>query len=337
MCRRILVGVAAVLVACGTKTPGTAPPVPPGPPAYVDDPADDPPPRAFEDGPGGTRPYDSAGDFTVPTLAGAWSLSEHWSGFDSHVFLVRTGFSEYSRTLWESSPAALLAASPPGVHYFFLSDDPTARYDVQALAERFESALAARSAASAEHWRERLHFVDARASILEGWVGDVVRARPAAGFAIDRFQRLREVGMLAPVQGAPAMSYLANEAAHFDFEARREYVLSAREALVVPVVAHRRVEAEAFFDAELPGAADLARYDTLELDLAMTCTDGVDANCADWDAGVSLALCDRDAPDRCETELGRWITTYKRAGRWVTDASPMLALLGDGGRRRMRF
>src|SRR5207302_4969362 len=37
------------------------------------------------------------------------------------------------------------------------------------------------------------------------------------------------------------------------------------------------------------------------------------------------------------SEIGRWITTYHREGRWVTDASGMLALLHSGGMRRFRF
>ena len=40
---------------------------------------------------------------------------------------------------------------------------------------------------------------------------------------------------------------------------------------------------------------------------------------------------------KCSTELGRWITAYGREGRWVTDVSPMLALLKDGGKRRFHL
>ena len=39
----------------------------------------------------------------------------------------------------------------------------------------------------------------------------------------------------------------------------------------------------------------------------------------------------------CGTEMGRWITTYAREGRWVTDASSLLALVRDGGRQRFRI
>ncbi len=39
----------------------------------------------------------------------------------------------------------------------------------------------------------------------------------------------------------------------------------------------------------------------------------------------------------CDTELGRWITTYHREGRWVHDVSPLLPLLKDGGAHKFRF
>ncbi len=39
----------------------------------------------------------------------------------------------------------------------------------------------------------------------------------------------------------------------------------------------------------------------------------------------------------CSTELGRWITTYHREGRWVHDVSPLLPMLAEGGSRQFRF
>ncbi|MCB9665714.1 MAG: hypothetical protein H6732_16515 [Alphaproteobacteria bacterium] len=36
-------------------------------------------------------------------------------------------------------------------------------------------------------------------------------------------------------------------------------------------------------------------------------------------------------------ELGRWITTYHREGRWIWDVSHALATLGDGGTQRLRY
>lgn len=39
----------------------------------------------------------------------------------------------------------------------------------------------------------------------------------------------------------------------------------------------------------------------------------------------------------CSTEIGRWITTYHREGRWVYDVSPYLPLLARGGEQRFIF
>jgi len=39
----------------------------------------------------------------------------------------------------------------------------------------------------------------------------------------------------------------------------------------------------------------------------------------------------------CSTELGRWITTYHREGRWVHDVSALMPMLKDGGSREFRF
>lgn len=39
----------------------------------------------------------------------------------------------------------------------------------------------------------------------------------------------------------------------------------------------------------------------------------------------------------CDTEIGRWITTYHREGRWVHDVSPVLPHLSRGGDYKLRF
>jgi len=39
----------------------------------------------------------------------------------------------------------------------------------------------------------------------------------------------------------------------------------------------------------------------------------------------------------CHTEIARWITTYGREGRWVTDISPFLAFFKSGGTHKLRM
>jgi len=44
-----------------------------------------------------------------------------------------------------------------------------------------------------------------------------------------------------------------------------------------------------------------------------------------------------DCACACDTEIGRWITTYHREGRWVHDVSAVLPYVDDGGAQRYRF
>ena len=39
----------------------------------------------------------------------------------------------------------------------------------------------------------------------------------------------------------------------------------------------------------------------------------------------------------CDTEVGRWITSYSNGGHWVTDVSPALVTLASGGTKRFRM
>ena len=75
----------------------------------------------------------------------------------------------------------------------------------------------------------------------------------------------------------------------------------------------------------------------MELDLALSCQDHWRANCPAWDYIANLYLCEKERPDRCDLEVGRWITPYWAEGRWLTDISPMLGFLREGGTRRFAF
>jgi hypothetical protein len=88
---------------------------------------------------------------------------------------------------------------------------------------------------------------------------------------------------------------------------------------------------------EFPPTAEMERFDTLEVDLALSCPGNRKANCPPWDYLVYMYLCDADDPARCDQEIGRWITPYWSGGRWVTDISWVLAFLHEGGPRRVGF
>ncbi|MEK6606789.1 MAG: peptide-N-glycosidase F-related protein [Myxococcota bacterium] len=290
-------------------------------------------------GPFGATPRALAAPFVLPTLDGDWDLQAEWSGLDSYLFFAHAECAGcgYYEGLWASSPRELLELSPERVHYFFLSYEDDAEDEVVAMKQRVDEALDHLDEDARAHWSDRLHYVRTPALDLDGWVGDVVRETSYAAFAIDRFQRLRETGYLVEIDTGDLEMYLAgDEARYFDFEWERQQALEAEDATVVSVIAGESVGG-IDIDVELPDADAMAGFDTLELDIGAWCEDHRDENCGEWDYLSYVYLCDADDPAVCDIEIGRWITTYHREGRWVIDASDMLAHLAGGGTRRIRW
>lgn len=338
-----------------------------------------PPVVPFSAGPYGNGPRDIAGPFTLATTDGNWSFQDEWTGADNYVFLVYAPRTivfpnrvDYSLDLFAGSVETLLAASPRNTHYFFLW------YRDQPQFEEFRASASAEIAGLATddrtHWTPRVHFVtEAAANVITGWLGDLVRARirstamnkryEAFQFAIDRTQRVREVGQLGKLASGGLivdLNFLASEPVYYNFEHAREQRLRATPATVVTLLTDEVVVSETFPEVTLPDAATMAGFDTLEVDLSTNCVNHRDGDCGAWDyisdlrlcdapppplidAGVSDSATDVGSPDaappppHCDLEIARWITSYWREGRWVTDISGMLPLLRAGGRQRFRW
>ena len=325
---------------------------------------DAPDASAFAPGPYGLRPRDLAGPFTVMTMDGPWTFEEHFTGEDSYVFLV-VNASSYSTTLLGGSVGALLEQSPRNVHYFFLPANGATQ--LAALRSRTDDDLASLGEADRAWWSPRLHFVTDDLNTTQTWLGQLYRSRrattnmvpryEAAQWAVDRFQRIREVGQLGRITATGLrleLPLLANEAKYYNFEYSREQDLAAHPATTVTLLDRAMVIDNVEIDATLPDRAAMAGYDTLEVDLRTECLNHRDGDCGAWDYLSHLWLCseaapsaDAGAPDdagadagpalRCDTELARWITSYWREGRWVTDISGVLPLLRDGGRQHLRW
>ena len=87
----------------------------------------------------------------------------------------------------------------------------------------------------------------------------------------------------------------------------------------------------------LPTAAEMAGFDTLEIEVTQQCPDPDEielGNCGAWDYIASFLV--EDASQNL-VELARFITAYHRETHWVVDASDMLPLLKDGGQRHFRW
>ncbi|KAM9782543.1 uncharacterized protein ACB057_014807 [Neosynchiropus ocellatus] len=144
-------------------------------------------------------------------------------------------------------------------------------------------------------------------------------------FGINRQGALSELGWFL----YPSFSFVNWQAQWFDFYSDLLTRLDA-PAVVVPVFDKVRMQGDAGAVASVHLPPDLRGFDSLELDASLSCPGRRDASCAQWDHTVQLWVCCDHLGLYCGTELGRWITAFRRgSGRWTTDVSPLLPVLDD--------
>ncbi len=312
--------------------------------------------RLFTEVDDSTALYATAGDFSVPTTEGTYTLSEQWTGCGSVLVIPdqpaqATG---WPKDLWQkkSDIADLLGSLPDNTQVLFVSTEQGSDTRLEILDDlqgKVDDAL--KDIEDSDDLEARIFYVTERARKLEGWLGEVLTS-PNWGVGIDRFQRIRYVGSFAdPTRYeadygwfAPNLSMVANEAIYYNFESDRDDEMVALGATEIPLWQGDVISdpgwagARGSIEIELPDAATMATYDTMEWELYLGCDgEGEYGNCPAWDYLVYLFLCDADDPDSCGTEIGRWITTYHREGRWVHDVTGLLPLLADGGTRKFQF
>ena len=356
-----------------------------------------------------------------------FDLRDAWTGEDSYVFLQNINAN--TQSFWNSSVHALLAGqcrfgacsdpSVPNVHYFFISGRGDHDADYASISARIEDALALLDEDDAEygsdHWAPRLHVATGHREELGGLVEEVLTTWPQEfsssggwswqGFAIDRFQRLREIGLTRYVGDNfdNEMWFANNVPRHFNFEYERELFLHENPAdLTVPLWSGEVVGGGGrFAEVVLPTEEEMPTFDHLEVDITMGCIEqGADKNCFEWDYKAHMQVCEVEiepqeppadctyafedrladinieadtfactcsspydgvvervrtcqavtdeetgetngqwsaCPCACGAEIARWITTYHRHGRWLTDITPSLAFMQKGGPARIKF
>lgn len=314
------------------------------------------PERAFVSATEDATLYSVAQDLTIPTTEGDVVLSELWTGCDVYLFIPDRPQQTvgWPIDIWERDVEDLFARLPRNAHVFFTSlyslpGSITAA--LQVIQDGVAAALLSLGQEEHDYWIDRVHYVTVSGKDLDGGLGDLLDY-PGWGLGIDRLQRLRYIGSFADRTRfddnrqwfAPNLSMAANEAVYYNFEALREDQLAAQNATVLPILTGELVRdatwsgQRTYADIPLPDAATMAGFDTVTLDLHLGCQGGNEyGECPAWDYIVHLYLCDEGDPTQCDTELGRWITTYHREGRWVHDVSGLLPLIASGGTRRFAF
>ncbi|MBN2722804.1 MAG: hypothetical protein JXR95_01900 [Deltaproteobacteria bacterium] len=309
----------------------------------------DEPTRPFNNLAGDNTLYSIAADFTVETTEGSITLSEIWTGCDSILFIPDNPSqnSSFPDMTWADDVDALLQNIPENVHLFFVSDDADSEIrneKLSALSQQFDDFYETISQTKSDHWKSRVHFVTGRARELDGYASHHFPS-PGFGFGIDRFQRIRYIGSFAdPFRYdsnvgwfAPNLSLVRNETIYYNFESDREQALKNLAPENITLIEEVAVSGDHFFEVELPSSEEMEIYDTLLLDMTNSCDGGEVGYCPEWDRLVYLYLCADETDESCNLEIGRWITSYHRHGRWVHDISPLLGLFRDGGTFRFKY
>ena len=310
----------------------------------------------------GTGMGEVAGDFTVHTLSGTFTLSEKWSGCESYVFFVHMpGISD---DVIRTPVDRLLTEGRRNVHYFFLStapDEATRTALMTELAAGLEETFVFQGITdpvAQQFWRDRFHYVTDEASAVQGSVGGYVTdylayarspasvvdlgdrgragAPPPTVFGIDRAQTWDPGDSLSPAVGAPAdFVGMAACLSHFyEYRGALEARLAAETDTTVVSLVNETTTGRVFTrEVALPSAAEMAAFDTLEVDVEITCKNGNPFGCSEWDRIADVQLCADGAACTDKQEIARWITPYWRRGRqhYLIDATPFLGLLRAGG------
>ena len=213
-----------------------------------------------------------------------------------------------------------MKASPANVHYFFVAQDATdaeAKTATDAMQAQVTALVApggGLTATLAAQWKQHLHVVSSRAQATKNWVGDALLGWGQQGFAIDRRQQLRGMGTLFDVTRTdpkvPAtqwnfesnLAYAANEPIYMNAQSDELDRLDAEKATLVPVFTGQVLSEEGFADVQLPSAAAMAQFDTLEVEVNMACPDPTELefnSCGAWDYIAQLYL------DTLDTDAGR--------------------------------
>ena len=299
-------------------------------------------------------PFQTVGEFSVPTLSGTLTFSDLWDGNSTYLFiLMKTTSSGSSASTFTMNPGTLTRNLPDDTHLVYGSYDSSYRSQVTDRKADVEQRL---NADEEEAWEGRIHYLDLD---LSGATGDLGEALSALGepttFGIDRFQRLRQTGSTY-TWGTSSTTYDPQHMSHEAWMWHAEHPVEIRRS-------DPAVEAvDLMFEDQHQGGwgggfttamnatfdlnHDLATYDTLEMFHEHACSERRDryqtssggyAGCHEWDYEANLRICDRDNASKCGTEFARWITTYGREGRWLTDLSPYLFMLDDGEDRRFTY
>ncbi len=294
----------------------------------------------FEDGPYGIDFGDTAGNFTIPTENGDWIFADNRNPDHSYIFIIYRPSNSISTSIWTTDIIKMMDSTPDNVHYFFLVDGTHETYaeKISELKKNIENGI---SITGNEQIKEKLHVADRPVREIDSWLNKWLDKHPDFFMGIDRFQKIREGGLFHSWRSStldPKFEFISKEAELYNYEYELDSFLENKSSVstVIPAVDGVPFEGEGwvkelFFTIEIPELDSPGRF---YLFLEQICESQKEC---EWDRLLQLFLCENETSDNCTTEIGRWITTYGRSGKWLTDISPLFPLIENPGKYRFRF
>ena len=293
----------------------------------------------FEDLDCGTSFGDYACDFTLPLDSGEWNFAENYSKDENYLFVFYRGINSTSKKIWDTQFYNLFDKSPKNIHYFFIVDT-----DKKDLAEEKakiikDSVTDAYEMVGNKDIFQKIHIVTKPSSETDPWIIDLLANNKSEFFfGIDRERKLRKGGSFSSWNSSslpPEFDNLYKEAEYYDYMHDMHSFVTENDIKIIKGLNGVPFEEEGwtkelFFEADFK---DFDKDSELYLMLDQQCDD---PKKCEWDRLERLFLCD-ETGEECETEIGRWITTYGRSGTWMTDITPLKPLFGKDGKYKFKF
>jgi len=314
-------------------------------------------PVSWDTGPYSTERFGKVGDFTIQTKSGNWVMSRDWDGQSTYLFIFNQDSSSYMSSLWSQDVGRLLGTMPENGHIFFGSFDSDYRNDIDAMNNRVNSYRNGLNEDDKAWVDSHVHYIDQQGGAIGGALGNVIGDWSSFYYGIDRFQQWREIGSLSNWAGTHNVNYRFDYIGKMQLQFNSEFPIEMRRhdpgVTVVDIMVGQRHSGgwsgghSSLANGSFPSASVMQSFNTMELYMHHGCSehrdryqksDGSNGGCHEWDYSQYMQICDElGNSSSCATEFGYWITTYGREGRWLTDISPRLFELVDGGDRMFRY
>jgi Peptide-N-glycosidase F, C terminal. len=300
-----------------------------------EEPADDHDERAkspdFEDLECGTSFGDYACDFTLPLDSGDWNFAENYSKDENYILFFYRAMNMTSTKIWQTQLYNLFDKAPDNIHFFFIVDSDKTDIVEEKINSIKGSIQDAYDITGNSNILKKMHVVTKPASKTDPWIAELLKNNSAFFFGIDRERRIRQGGSMS------GLDDIYKEAEYYDYEKKMSDFIKeiSDKSKIFKGLDNVPFEEEGWtknidFEVDFNG---LSENGELYIMLEQICD--TPKSC-EWDRLERLFLCDENG-EKCETEIGRWITTYGRSGKWLTDITPLKPLFDKEGKYKFRF